>query len=213
MKIISAIISLFLTISLCGQDNEFLSPDSLATVTLDFETLDSNAINSKQQLINIHYRNIVSYYSEDGIKMAYYTTDKNKWTAFLLPFSERTNNFDTNNLDKKRNYEIIVRGEILNYGSGGGTGEKWITIYNIDSIPTQILKLNYGCYEESFGDKNNNGEGAFYNGYTRKIKFYNETIIISPIDKKKYLKYTDCVMTNIPSGTYIMDRGRIKKKK
>jgi hypothetical protein len=211
MKTISTIISLLLTISLFGQGSDFESPDSLATVKLDFDILDSNAIKATNPLINIHFRNIVSFYSKDGIKLAYCTTDKNKWTAFLLPFSERTNDFSIYNLDKKGQVEIIVRGQILNYGSGGGTGDEWVMIYNIDSVPTQIFKVHYGCFEESFGDKN--GKAAFTKGYTRQIKITDTTITISTLDKKKYPRDTDCALTNIPSGTYIMDRGQIKKKK
>jgi hypothetical protein len=213
MKTVSTIFSLFLTISLFGQGIDFESPDSLATVKLDFDILDSNAIKATNPLINIHFRNIVSYYSKDGIKLAYCTTDKNKWTAFLLPFSERTNDFSTYNLDKKGQVEIIVRGQILNYGSGGGTGDEWVMIYNIDSVPTQIFKVHYGCFEESFGDKNNNGKAAYTKGYTRQIKITDTTITISTLDKKKYPRDTDCTLTNIPNGEYIMESGQIKKKK
>ena len=213
MKTISTIFSLCLTISLFGQGVDFESPDSLATVKLDFDILDSNAIKATNPLININFRNIVSYYSKDGIKLAYCTTDKNKWITFLLPFSERTNDFSTYNLDKKGQVEIIVRGQILNYGSGGGIGDEWVMIYNIDSVPTQIFKVHYGCFEESLGDRNKNGEGAYKNGCTRQIKLTDTTIIISPLNKNKYPAGTDCTLTNIPSGKYIMESGQIKKKK
>jgi hypothetical protein len=213
MKTLTTIVILTLTTVVYGQDNYQVEPDSLSIVKLEFEILDSAAIKMTNPLVNIHFPNIISYHSQEGIKLAYYTTDKNRWTSFLLPFSEQTNDFDLVNLDKKGHSELIVKGDVLTYGSGGGTGIKGMLIINIDSIPTQIFKIYYSCWEESFGDKNNNGAGAYINSYTRQIKITETTIIIAPLDKKKYPAETDCSLTNIPNGIYIMDSGRIRKKK
>jgi hypothetical protein len=213
MKTLTTILILTLTTVAYGQDNDQVESVSLSIVKLEYEILDSAAIKTTNPLINIHFPNIVSYYSQDGIKLAYYTTDKNRWTSFLLPFSEQTNDFDLVNLDKKGQSELIVKGDIITYGSGGGTGIKGMLIINIDSVPTQIFKIYYSCWEESFGDKNNNGAGAYTNSYTRQIKITETTIIISPLDKKKYPAETDCSLTNIPSGPYVLVSGRIRKKK
>ena len=212
MKTITTILILALTTVVYGQDNDSNMPDSLMTVKLEYEILDSISIKATNPLINIHFPNIVSYYSKDGINLAYYTTNKNQWTSVLLPFSERTNDFNLVNLDKKGQPELIVRGDILTYGSGGGTGIKGMLILNIDSVPTQVFKIYYSCWEESFGDKTKNGEGAYTKLYERKIKITGSSIIVAPLDKKQF-PFDSCGLTEIPSGTYIMDNGKIRKKK
>ena len=77
MKTILTIISLTLTTAGYGQDSDVSLPDSLETIKLEYKTLDSTAIKAKAPLINIHFRNIVTYHSEDGVMLAYCTTDRN----------------------------------------------------------------------------------------------------------------------------------------
>ncbi|MDR0800941.1 hypothetical protein [Fluviicola sp.] len=208
-KSISVILLLALTTVVYGQDSDFDMPDSLAVVKLEYETLDSAAITALLPLTNIHFPNIVCYPSEDGIKIAYYTVDRNKWTAFLLPFSQWTNDFNLVNLDQKGQPELVVKGVIADYGSHGGSGLELMFIINIDSIPTQIFKVSYGCWEEMFGDINTNG---WIKGYDRKIRITDNSIIIGSLDKK-YQPFHWCGLTEIPGGTYMMDAGQIKKVK
>ena len=198
------------------QENE-VAPDSLTVIKLEYEILDSATITMfGGPLRNIHFPNIVSYEImsyESGreIKLAYYTVDKNKWTAVSLPFNRTTNNFNLVNLDNKGQPELIVKGVVEQYGSGGGTGIRGMVILNIDSIPTQIFKIHYGCWIESFGDRHNNGEGRFFKEHEREIKITDNSIIIGSLDKKQYPFY-ECRLTEIPSGTYIMEAGQIRKK-
>ncbi len=193
---------------LYGQDNNFYMPDSLAVVKLSYETLDSNAINTAQPWINMHLRTIVCLNTDEGVKLAYYTTDKNRWRAFLLPFSRWTNNFDTCNLDKIGQPEIVIKGVIAEYGSRGGTVIAGMVIINIDSIPTQIFNVLYGCLQESFGDMTQNGETT---SFQRTINIENRAIVISPLDKRKY-PFSQCRLTEIPTGTYRMTGGQIRRK-
>jgi hypothetical protein len=132
----------------------------------------------------------------------------------LLPFNRTTNNFSLVNLDKKGQAELIIKGEISDYGSGGGWGVKGMIIINIDSIPTQIFRILYGCWEDSFGDRKNNGEGSYFNLYEREIRITDNSIIIGSLDKTQYTDYliNGCGLTEIPSGTYIMKAGQIRKK-
>jgi len=193
------------------ESSDFGTPDSFATVKLEYETLDSTTIIALNPRRNIHFPNIVSYESEGEIKLAYFTIDKNEWTSVFLPFNSTTNNFNLVNLDKKGQAELIIEGEIANYGSGGGTGIRGMVIINIDSIPTQIFKIYYGCWIESFGDRHNNGEGRFFKEYEREIIITDNSIIIGSLDKKEYPFY-ECELTKIPSGIYIMEAGQIRKK-
>lgn len=213
MKTITTIIFLALTLVtyVYGQNSELETPDSLSAIKLDFEILDSNAINRKQPLRNILFPNIVTYHSEDGVKLAYYTTDNNKWTSFFLPFSDLTNDFDLVNLDRSGQPELIVIGEDKNYGSGGGTGVTGIVILNVDSIPIQIFKVYYSCFEESFGDRQNYGEGNYFKKYERYLRIKANGIIILPLEKDKY-PFSECNLTEIPPGIYVMDNGKIIKK-
>ncbi len=212
MKAIAIILLLTLTTVVYAQNSDLDMPDSLATVKLEYETLDSIAITMlNNPSRNIHFPNIVSYDSDDGVKLAYYTVDKNKWTAILLPFSRTTNDFSLVNLDKKGQAELIIKGENACYGSGGGTGIKGMLILNIDSIPTQIFKIYYGCWEESFGDRTNNGEGRYIKQYDRGIKITNNSIIIGSLDKRDH-PFDDCKLTEIQSGTYFMKSGQIQRK-
>lgn len=209
MKIIATIIFLFLTTILFVQDNDF-SSGSFTIVKLDYELLDTTTFKSKI-IIDKQYPNIVSYFSDNGLKIAYCSTNKNKLTSVFLKFDERTDSFKVVNFDKKGQPEIILYGQTLQYGSGGGTALKWLMIINIDSVPTQIFKINYGLLFEDFGDKTKNGEGAYSKLYERQIKINKTSIIISPLDEKNHP--CDTKLTEIPNGTYIMKNGRIRKKK
>jgi len=211
-KSILTILLLTLISAVYGQDNDFDVPESLATVRLEYEILDSIAITMLDNTSrNIHFPNIVSYESEGEIKLAYFTVDKNEWTSVLLPFNRTTNNFNLINLDKKGQPELIVKGEIVEYGSGGGTGIQVMLIINIDSIPIQIFKIYYGCWKESFGDRHSNGKGRYLKKYEREIKITDNSIIIDSLDKTNY-PFEECGLTEIPSGIYIMEAGQIRKR-
>ncbi|MFK7907451.1 MAG: hypothetical protein AB8B69_20110 [Chitinophagales bacterium] len=181
--------------------------DSLSVIELEYEVLDSNVIVNKNLLINHGYCNLVTYYDK-GVKLAYYRATTNDWISIALPFSERTSDFELIDFDKNQQPEIIVRGEILLYGTGGGIGRKGMLIFNTDGVPKKIFEIYYGCWEESFGDRNNNGQGYYYNDFERDIKILNTSIIISSFDKKK-LPYYECEdeLTKIPNGAYIMQEG------
>jgi len=211
MKTVTTIYFLILASCLSGQDI-LEQPDSLAVIKLEYEILDSNSLKAKDPLINTRKRNVVTYYSDEGIRLAYYIKDPDKWISVLLPYDERTNNFNFINLDKKGQPELIVKGDIRNYGTGCGTGLNWMIILNIDSIPTQIFKINFGCWDECFGDRNNEGEGGFYNSYERNILLSKKGILISPISEK-IDDVNHCELTEIPAGLYIMKDGKIELKK
>ena len=133
-----------------GQNEEFLQADSLAIIQLKFNTLDSNGIKAMKP-VKCPIKSIVFFGSQDGINIGYYTSDSNKWTTFLSPFTRFPFEVDTINLDRKGYYEIVTRGDIAEYGSGGGTNISSMVIINIDSIPTQLFEVNYGIMLESFG--------------------------------------------------------------
>jgi len=217
MKLYTIILLLLLKISAFGQSDNFVDyskPDSLSTVKLDFEFLDSNSIKSLNPKIEKKYRNIATYDSQDGGKrLAYYTIDKNKWISFSLTFHNHENEFSLNgdniiklvNIDKKGQPELIIDGGDFSYGAGGNSGIGWLIIINIDSIPTQIFKVSYYCATESFGDTNNKNE------YERKIDISESGIVIAPL-KKLNDDMLFCELTNILSGTYHLTNGKIRRK-
>ena len=212
MKTIIALLILAWTTAAYGQHKNRGVADSLEALKMEYETLDFAAIKAHNPLINVHFRNVVTYQDKAGkIRLAYYTTDKNKWISVSMPFSERTNDFNLVNIDGKGQPELIVRGEYRKYGSGGGTGEKQMLILNIDGDPVQIFNVFYGCWEESFGDRENNGAGGYYNKYERAIAVSEKGILISPLEKRKYPE-SGCDLTEIPAGNYVYENGQIKKK-
>ena len=97
------------------------TPDSLASVILEFETLSLKQISSKKPLKNAGVQNVVTYQDEDGTKIAYYTTDRNKWTAVTVPFTTTSIDFKLINIDQVGPSELVVKGRISKYGTGGGT--------------------------------------------------------------------------------------------
>jgi hypothetical protein len=214
MKTTITLLILILVTPVFGQDTDFDQADSLARIEFSYETLDSNAVRLLNKKININTRSFFDYYSGSSsrTRLAYCTNNKNKWTSILLPFENVTlTEFKQINIDKKGLAELEIKGASQDYGSGGGTGIRWLIIINIDSVPTQILKIFYGCWDESFGDRENNGQGHYYKEYERKITVSENGIIISPLNKKKY-PFEECGLTEIPSGTYILNGGEIRKK-
>ena len=213
MKTNTTIFILIFSTILYGQDNDFVKPDSLAQIKIDYEVWGSTTMKQLSDgiIIDKKFPNVRKYFaSERGFNIVYPSKDTSKW--FALHFYNFSSNIQLINLDNQGQPELIVKSADYSYGSGGGTKSEWIVVINLDSVPTQILKIYYGCYIEDYGDKTKNGQGASSELYERQIKIKKTSIIISPLDKKKY-PYNSCSMTEIPSGTYIMENGRILKKK
>ena len=175
---------------------------------LPFEILDSNQIKQTDPMTKVSLHNIVCFGSEDGVKLAYTTADKNKWIAVLLPFTTPVVGIQSINLDDEGQPEIIVDGSVMDYGSGGGRQTGEMLIINVDSVPTQIFHIAHSCMEETFG---RNDATPNVKAYQRKIMVRQRQIKIAPLNKKK-IPNPECEISTIPAGIYIMASGKIKKK-
>src|SRR5688572_18298346 len=108
MKIVITLIIWTFSTTIRGQEIDIGVPDSLETIKLEYETVDSMAIIKR----NPHKRigNIVSY-DNYRTKLGYYKTDRNKWTSVSLPFSGQADTFYFINIDKNGGQELIIKGE------------------------------------------------------------------------------------------------------
>ena len=188
---------------------------------INFTILDSNKIKKVVKNINILKTNIICYrgsFWEDTIIIAYSFKDKNKWVSFNTPFHDITYDYKLINIDKKGQPEIVVNGTIIYddwpYGERRNDA---ILIYQIDSIPTQILKLFYRCSEFNVGDRNNKGEGASDYASERKVKIENGVLIVEKyvpniLDSNGQTLMDDCHITSIEEGTYKLINGQFKRK-
>lgn len=212
MRLLIVFILLCFVVVVYGQEPEPNKPDSLTPIKLEYKLADSAEVWERAPLINIHFPYLVSYSNANGTILAYSNNNGKQWVCFPLPFTEPTNNFRLINLDGKGKPELIVTGEVLNYGSGGGSGLTGMVIINVDSVPTQLFKVFYGCRVESFGDRNQDGAGAYTLVCERHITIPNRKIIVGAMPKpsKELMEEGDCYLTALPKGTYVMKKGRIQ---
>lgn len=202
---------LLLSLSCHAQDLDELPADSLAKVELPFEIIDSATLRSFNPLYNFRIPNIASYRSGESAQFAYCNKDRNKWFTFPLPFDEPTNTVELSDLDGNGRQEFLIYGSERNYGSGGGSTLEHLLLITTDSIPLQVLHLVYGCGEESFGDRSNNGAGAYNLNYSRKIQVLQNAIVIEAPQPSKHIPEY-CPITNIPEGTYTLENGYLIRK-
>jgi hypothetical protein len=211
MKTLLTLLLLICNTFVYAQDRSAeLEPDSLAVIELEFETLTAADIKSKSPVVNTNLHNVVTYQTEDGSILSYYIADKNKWISVVLPFGLNISDVKFINLDKKGSPELIIKGGLYEYGTGGGMQELVMIILTINNIPKQIFKVSYGYVDESFGDKSKDGEGGYYRVYERKISVTEHGVIILPNIKRmpSFVR-----LTKIPSGTYAMKNGLLRKIK
>lgn len=157
------------------------------------------------------YREYPAPNSDDRVKIAYKLKNKKYWISFPTPLKDLTIPKMVN-IDKKGSSELIVGGRFGYYGSGIQNEFYYTLIFSIDSIPTLLFKAIDYCSEESFGDRQNNGEGAYFYEYDRKIEIQEGQITIGVFDKEKYPDW--CPITNFPAGTYkLVDDEFILKEK
>jgi len=215
MKKFVIIFILVLTNTLFGQEINKADSNSLATVKLKYQILDSNTVKLIAfQLTNSKYTNILSYKSKGQVRLAYFTTDKDRWTSIALPFSEETNDFSFINLGSKESSALVVKGMVTKSEKRGRSEHRSHTyvmlIININSAPIQIFKVNYGCDETEIPYDGANKNNYNYNKYERKIEVTDKELILSSPDKKAY-SFENCNITEIPDGTYTYDGVKYKR--
>lgn len=204
----------FLSAQVLHPVGELPVPDSLAVVPLAYQVLDSQqvaALISEYMDIN----NLMSFnYSKGGLHyFAFRRGNINNWLSFEVPYEDDCNisDVDRANLGTKGEEQWIIKGECRNYGGGGGTGTKWLIMVNIDTVPKRVLKIIYGCFEESFGDRQNEGEGRYYIENARRVAVIEDAIAIGIIDREDPA-FDNCELTNLPSGFYTLQSGRMVKE-
>lgn len=214
MKYIYTLLFTFVFSSVFAQDEKNTTADSLSKIMLEYETLDSSAVRRK---LACKIPDKFSFIKEgEYVTIIYSKKDRNSWIVIRLPFTATSISSSLINLDYRGEPELIIYGEITEYGGGGGIRKKCMMIINFDNEPAQLFKVFYGCTEESFGDRLNNGEGSYYNVYERKITLTSNIITIEPIkpvDETFLNTFADCSLTQIPAGNYLMKKGKIIKRK
>ena len=213
MKNLLTILTLVLSITVLGQSSGLKKVDCLEIIKLKFQFLDSNVVKAiEYPLTNSKFQNILSYSSKNHIRLAYFTTNRNKWISFELPFSEETNDFKFINIEGKS--KLIVKGMVGNSENRGRsvhkTNKYMMLILNIDKEPTQILKVIYGCDEAEIANDGAKNAPSYFHKYERKIEVNENGLIITTPDKKEY-SFEGCVLSEIEDGTYIFEGTGIKK--
>ncbi len=183
------------------------TPDSLASIILDFEELSFKQINSKKLLKNEDIPNVLTYEEKGDIKIAYYTTDRNKWNAVTIPFTMQPTDFRLINIDQLGSSELVVKGRISEYGTGGGIEYLFMTVLSLGKVPKQIFKIIYGYEDEYFGNKKNGGSCSYLHTFIRKVVVTNQGISISPIPTR-----AEGIITLIPSGFYRLRNEKFVKR-
>lgn len=236
MKAFTSSLFLLFATWIFGQDDESL--DGLRVLKLQYEVLDSIEMIVKYGSVIGPYRQYVTEFEREGFRLIYHTNNANKHTSLLLPDSNlfpaskskypSVQSLEYINIDHKGKPEVILRGndqyswrdDEINFGMGAIIGLQWLMIINVDSIPTQLLRINYGCYYRC-GDMDEDrarGRGAFAHYYEREIKISanDNEIVISPIDTSEYpfgpFEENE-PLTKLPPGTYQLEEGKIKLKK
>lgn len=197
--------------SVFGQKRE----KSLEVIALEYETLDSSQIKLIRPPKDLKGTSDFFIYSLPSDlsknRIAYYTTDRNKWTSALLTVSHlESTNLSQINIDKKGQPEVVVKAGITSGCSQGTNNEDLIIIINIDKVPKQIFCAYYACSSRYFGELGSGSEMK-YNHCEREIKISEEGIIVSPFTTDQ-TPFGGCKETNLPSGTYVMKDGQVKIK-
>lgn len=183
--------------------------DGFEVMALHYELLDSNQIAG--EIKNLVAANPEVAYLGD-FRFAYYQPKIHNWVVFQLSFDWPPIQYKLLDLDSNGHLELVVRGENANYGSGGGTGLKTLVIVELGLNPTQVLKLGYACYEESFGRKEHDAE-RYYHQYGREITISEHKLIVAPLDFGDYENGDfACRLNPIKEGTYVLDNGRFSLK-
>ena len=179
---------------------------------LPYKILDSNALKAKKYKALKQYPNIATYQAFNQVNVAYCLQDKNRWIDIETEKIEFVMEHRFEKLDTTALPQLILFWQVFNYNKTGGTSTDWMSVIRLDSIPMQIFKICLGCNEEYFGNKEKNGEGAFYNSYVRSVKLNKNMIVIADNNKKQY-PYPECPISNVPKGKYKMMFGQIIKVK
>jgi hypothetical protein len=181
-----------------GEDDQMVEPDSLGSAALEYEELSTEEIEKLKSRNNKHSSNVITYNGNDGLRLAYHPTRSDKWLSVLLPFSTEPSEINWVNLDRKAQPELAIKGEVLNYGTGGGTTDYVMLILNVEDKPIQLLKITYGWGEESFGDKEHNGAGSYNHDIIRGISITENGLFLSSAPNSKTSDY------DIPNGRYVL---------
>jgi hypothetical protein len=237
-KWVIAVAIVLLSLRAFGQDYFYDTNDSLKLIKLRYQMLDSNALKRKIGLSHLYGIKWANVHSDTSFQFAYRTDDKNLWTMISLPSFHfnfniwgdvEVSSLKWINIDRKGNPELVVWGYCnLNVIYK----VKWLKIISIDKVPAQIFSIFYGLdrhYHESFYVDDSTGatrEIVHVNSdstwYEAGIDVSEEGITIngdlSELDYKSLREQENdmlpdsCRLTKIPSGRYVLRRGRIKRE-
>jgi hypothetical protein len=205
MKLFLFLFTLLSNFALFGQDS--LLRSSLPCDTLHYLNVDSLKKEARGYMSYSKSGNVVCFGTTEGTMLAYRATGSNDtWITFALPFSDPLITILESNLDKKGRPEIIVKGELREYGSDGGQGFLKFLVFNVDHGAVQLMDITYSCFEEGFGRQ---GAKPFVQGVSRKVAVRDGIIIVSPLQRGRQL----CALTKIPAGNYVLSGGLIRRRK
>lgn len=209
MKQLLTIFFLLLIIVVFSQTTIAEDTNCLAVVKLKYQILDFNTVKAIEfTLTNSKYNNIISYKSKEHVLIAYYTSDKNKWMCFEVPFSEETNDFEFFCPASNKGNLLVIKG-VMSQSEYHGRSEhrthnNIVLVINIDNEPTLVFKAIYGCDEAEIPyDGAKEIEYSFHT-YQRKINVTHTEITISSPDNKVPFSET-CRLSDITDGTYIFE--------
>jgi len=185
------------------EDDQMVEPDSLGSAILEYEELSKAEIEKLKSLNNKQSSNVITYNGNNGPCLAYHSARSDKWLSILLPFSTEPSEINWVKLDKTAPPELVIKGEVLKYGTGGGTTDYVMLILNVEDKPIQLLKITYGWGEESFGDKEHNGAGSYNNDIIRRVSITENGLFLSGDPNSKTSDY------DIPNGRYVLAGGKI----
>ncbi|PJA08704.1 MAG: hypothetical protein COX70_03025 [Flavobacteriales bacterium CG_4_10_14_0_2_um_filter_32_8] len=146
------------------------------------------------------------------LQFSYVTDIDTIWNNFIVPinFISFTSTASIN-LDNIGREELLIKG-LVKFNNGIDTTiQKVLLVFNIDSIPTQICKIIYGCipltlYNEAtysiWDDDENCSSSIVMDG-----------LVISIEKKNKNSERLCCDSNFIVAGKYIMESGQIKQLK
>jgi len=213
MKNVLTIIALLFTITAFSQDNLVAGSDSLL---LNFQIMDSSHVKLLNKYINID--TCTFFFASPAQSQVAYSLDKKKkdWMVVSLTGDDA----DPEEIAEIKKISTGIRGKSIlvvegvsrSYGTGGGTGIYWLEMITMDSIPARIFNITYGCWDESFGDRNNNGEGSYTDEVKREIIVLKNGIKISPSVDKRAVP-NGFVLTDLAGGTYLFKKGHLRKTK
>jgi len=187
-----------------AQAQSGLSPMPVAFDTLSH--LDIDSLNDLKLSRTISRSgNVVCFASTEGTVLAYRLSRSGHWTLLRLPFSDAWVTIEEYNLDERGSREIIVRGEIRDYGSRCGTASRELLVFDVYKRPVLIMDLVYRCYEACFGGADGKG---YVKGMGRKIRFGKGGISITRVGGGR----ADCSLTPVEAGRYVYAHGRVWRR-